>query len=268
MVAEVSKYGRCDGVLHLPFRISTGEPATLQIRDNAATTLPRLLCFPGGGYVRCEMTEMQEFCDLLSEWEIPTVLAPYSVRRPAIRCLLRDATSAIAALVAAGEQGIVQHRPLVLLGFSAGALPALLLGLGADLRVFDLDCTAPAVSGVVNLGGQTDRTSGELRFNRALLGRDCANPASLAAASPRLLLGPKSPPVLSVYGERDQLIDANAIEEFNRVCLRNHVQHETVILPDCGHDVLNPLSARIVAKWCTTQLAGNSHLVLDRRAVR
>ncbi len=192
---------------------------------------PAVLVVHGGGWIRGERADMDKFAKRLAKagfaaYNIGYRLAPDD-RFPA---QLDDMRAALRRLHTHAAEHRIDPDRIAVMGYSAGAHLALMLGL-------DPAADTPRVRAVVAGAGPTDlRVYPDSPFIKALIG---GTPdqfgAEYAAASPITYVSADDPPVLLYHGRLDQLVEVEQSERLHQTLLDAGVRSELVTPSLSGH---------------------------------
>ena len=140
----------------------------------------------------------------------------------------------------AGKYGF-DHTKIVLTGGSAGGHLVLMTGMLRPSDGFDNECSGPPpgqAAAIINYYGPTDLVHGldvKTPFLETWL-KGNANPRLLAERlSPLHYVRPGLPPVLTIHGDADEMVDYQDAVKLRNALLAAHVQNELVTIPDGHH---------------------------------
>lgn len=192
---------------------------------------PAVLVVHGGGWIRGERADMNKFARRLAEsgyaaYNIGYRLAPDD-RFPA---QLDDLRAALRWLHTQADTHHLDPERIAVMGYSAGAHLALMLGL-------DPDGDTPRVRAVVAGAGPTDlRVYPDSPFIKALIGGTPDQfAAEYAAASPITYVTPDDPPVMLYHGKLDSLVEVEQSQRLHQALTEAGVRSELVTPPLSGH---------------------------------
>jgi len=225
----------------------------LYLPQGAPRPVPVVLMFHGGGWVGGSPSgaraDLEPF--LATGWAGVTPayrLAPRD-RAPAA---LEDAECALRWVGGhAAEYGLDPER-VVVAGYSAGGYLALMLGLAPDTAAFARNCPGtprPHVALVVSLAGITDLEellAPAARRDWAVewVGPTVESQTVPAAWSPLRSVHAGVAPVVTVHGDRDDVVPYSQSVRLHRVLDRLGVANRLVTLPGAGH-LLPPSAAQL-----------------------
>jgi acetyl esterase/lipase len=227
--------------------------AMLFMPEGASSSNPVITCFPGGGFLKCDRAAMMPLCHGLVKLGFPVALVHYDLRHGRNGVLHGLVTSAAVAVHELQEslRSSGHTSRMIVLGFSAGSLPAFITGMGAQALVSNESFVPLApMEGIINIAGNLDRVASRSRFDEVLLGNDeVSAEAARIVASPMTHLSAKTPPILSFYGGDDSLISRRGILNFNRRCLAYGIDHTLCLMPHQPHDILAEVPCDFIVDW-------------------
>jgi acetyl esterase/lipase len=192
---------------------------------------PAVLVVHGGGWIRGERADMDTFAKRLAQagyaaYNIGYRLAPDD-RFPA---QLDDLRAALRWLHAHAAAHRIDPDRIAVMGYSAGAHLALMLGL-------DADADTPRVRAVVAGAGPTDlRVYPDSPFIKALIGGTPDQfAAAYATASPISYVSADDPPVMLYHGKLDGLVEVEQSQRLHQALIDAGVRSELVTPPLSGH---------------------------------
>ncbi|TJY55944.1 alpha/beta hydrolase [Sinimarinibacterium sp. CAU 1509] len=236
----IAALSACAGTDTLRYRTT---PALAYVDDGSAKQVgdlyvpegagpfPAVLVVHGGGWIRGERADMNKFARRLAEggyaaYNIGYRLAPDD-RFPA---QLDDLRTALRWLHAHAEENRIDPDRIAVMGYSAGAHLALMLGL-------DPGTDTPRVRAVVAGAGPTDlRVYPDSPFIKALIGGTPDQfAAEYATASPITYVTPDDPPVMLYHGKLDGLVEVEQSLRLHQALIDAGVRSELATPPLSGH---------------------------------
>ena len=234
----------------------------LYLPRRSARPVPVALMFHGGGWVGGSPSgaraDLEPF--LATGWAGVTPayrLAPRD-RAPAA---LEDAECALRWVGGhAAEYGLDPER-VVVAGYSAGGYLALMLGLAPDTAAFARNCPGtprPHVALVVSLAGITDldellAPAAQRDWAVEWVGPTIQSQTVPAAWSPLRSVHAGVAPVVTVHGDRDDVVPYSQSVRLHRALDRLGVANRLVTLPGAGH-LLPGSAARLALQEAATLL--------------
>lgn len=192
---------------------------------------PAVVVIHGGAWVRGERDDMEKFASRLVKagyavYNIDYRLAP-AARFPA---QLDDVRDALRWLHTHASEHAIDPERIAIMGYSAGAHLALMLGLTQSDE-------HPAVRAVIAGAAPSDlRGYNNSPVTRALIGGGAEDyPVPYAYASPITHVSPDDPPVLLYHGKQDRLVEVGQSERLYAALQAAGVRSELLIPPWGGH---------------------------------
>ena len=210
----------------------------------ASRPVPVVVMFHGGGWAKGAPSQVRADLEpfLAAGWAGVTPayrLAPRD-RAPAA---LEDAECALRWVgVHAAEYGLAADR-IVVAGYSAGGYLALMLGLASESTALARNCLGsprPRVALVVSLAGISDLdelVGDAVRRDWAVqwVGRPPGSGLVPAAWSPLRSVHGGAAPVVTLHGDRDEVVPYSQSLRLHRALDSLHVPNRLVALPGAGH---------------------------------
>jgi acetyl esterase/lipase len=234
------------------YRVAGGAELCMDIATPEGTgPFPAVVCLHGGGW---SMGSRRSFHPAIREFAAKGMVAATVQYRLAPGAhhpaQVDDVCAAVSFLRRNAARLRIDASRMVLMGASAGAHLALVAGLRAP----DAGC---AVQAIVDVSGPTDlrdwrmneiaegtlrKTTGKTSDDLVadLLGTRSRSGPAVDDASPVLLVGPKSPPVLVIHWKLDQAVAMEQPERLLEELSKAKVPHEAVWLEGKGHALNGP----------------------------
>lgn len=218
---------------------------------------PGVVFLHGGGFRREDKAQPgpASSCRVLAENGFVVANINYALaKKPNWPLPVLDGKNAVRFLRANAVKYHVDPNRISIMGTSAGGQLALLVALTSGVAALEPPSPYPgvsaAVNAVVNFYGGTDfvtrkkpdangQPTSEPYYLTAstLLGskEPSDNPELWAAASPVTYVRPEVPPVLTVHGKRDRVVDYFQAIELAAALDRNRVPNKLILLGNAGH---------------------------------
>lgn len=214
---------------------------------------PVVVCYHGGGFVRGRKEDLARAAAFLAARGFAAATPGYFLagkETPGWPRNVQDARLAAAFLrERAKEHGLDPER-VALLGTSAGAYLALMVGFTAE--------PASAVRAVVSIAGVSDRRESFGTGTEALLGKDYAEKPELRAkASPIVHVTAKSPPVYLLHGLEDKTVSPESARKLAAALKEAGVSHRLHLVEGAGHQPLSPAALGSIADWLKERFAAS-----------
>lgn len=221
-----------------------------------------VICWHGGNFVGGSKGDMSRICAHLADRGLAAAAPNYHLATgdsPGFPSNVNDAKSAVRFLRSHADEYRLDPDRIAVLGHSAGAYLALMVGLTTHHKHFGIskDSGEPSdrVSAIVNIAGVCDRRAGLGKGTANLLGPGYENHLELRTlASPVVHIRSSSPPVYTLQGLKDETVHPDSARQLDTALQSAGVPHRMELIPKVGH---NPISAETVtplADWLSNQL--------------
>lgn len=220
-----------------------GEPNWLEPRQ---TNKPLVIFIHGGGWIMGDKLCEPVFSPFLQQG-YPVVSLNYRIGPGTAPAAPEDVLLALAWLAEHGKEYHIDPSNVVLTGLSAGGHLSLYLGLAAHHPNLELDHTIPAnvnVKAIVNWAGITDmgtlgpylaKYSPEHNYFREWVGDESKEAEIALKYSPVNLVHEKSPPVLTIHGEKDLVVPFDQALDLDRALTEKGIPHQMYPIPEGNH---------------------------------
>ncbi|MFT3726735.1 MAG: alpha/beta hydrolase [Terricaulis sp.] len=193
--------------------------------------MPIVVFFYGGSWNSGAKRDYEFAGDALSSRGFLTAIPDYrlvpDVRFPAF---VEDCAAAVRATIANAHEFGGDANKVVLMGHSAGAYNAMMLGL--DRRFLErAGVSASSVRGVVGLAGPYDFLPLDVKSTQEAFGEA----HDLNATQPINFARRDAPPLQLLWGEKDTVVGRRSINALQRAAEAAHERVETKIYPNVDH---------------------------------
>ena len=214
----------------------------IAIPKNAVESLPVVVCIHGGGWAKGDKDQMAWMAIRYAQLGYIGVTVAYRLNHeaPLPACIL-DVKTAIRYLKSISKDVHIDPNRIAVLGYSAGAHLALMVGLSPDADVFkskDYLAKDSSVQCVVAISAPTDfdtmlERAGHLNF---MPDDKSSDPKFISSLSPINWIHEDQIPILLVHGDKDKIVPPFHYENFSEMCEKFHVSSlERYIHPDGNH---------------------------------
>ncbi len=227
------------------YRTSTPERSGqlgIAMPENAVGSLPVVVCIHGGGWSKGDKDQMAWMAIRYAQLGYIGVTVAYRLNHeaPLPACIL-DVKTAIRYLKSISKDVHIDPDRIAVLGYSAGAHLALMIGLSPDADVFkskDYLAKNSSVQCVVAISAPTDfdtmlERAGHLNF---LPDDQSSDPEFITPLSPINWIHEDQIPILLVHGDQDRIVPPYHYEKFSQKCREFSISNlERYIQPGGNH---------------------------------
>ena len=227
------------------YRTSTSERSGqlgIAIPENTVGSLPVVVCIHGGGWAKGDKDQMAWMAIRYAQLGYIGVTVAYRLKHeaPLPACIL-DVKTAIRYLKSISKDVHIDPDRIAVLGYSAGAHLALMIGLSPDADVFkskDYLAKDSSVQCVVAISAPTDfdtmlERAGHLNF---LPDDQSSDPEFITPLSPINWIHEDQIPILLIHGDQDRIVPPYHYEKFSQKCREYGISNlERYIHPDGNH---------------------------------
>jgi len=221
---------------------------------------PLVVCFYGGGFTGGNKQGMSRMCAYLASKGFAAAAPNYTLadpktKAPAFPACLNDAKAAVRFLRVRAKDHRVDPNRIAVLGHSAGAYLALMVGFTAGCK--DLEEAgegSTAVSAVVNISGVTDRREGLGTGTKFLLGEGYENKPELRSLASPVVHAKTGVPVYTLHGEDDKTVVPDSARRLDEAMRKAGVEHVPALVPKLGHNPINTATMEPAVEWLRGKL--------------
>jgi acetyl esterase/lipase len=214
----------------------------IAIPENAIGSLPVVVCIHGGGWAKGDKDQMAWMAIRYAQLGYIGVTVAYRLNHeaPLPACIL-DVKTAIRYLKSISKDVHIDPDRIAVLGYSAGAHLALMIGLSAESDLFkskDYPTEDSSVQCVVAISAPTDfdtmlERAGHLNF---LPEEKSSDPEFITPLSPINWIHEDQIPILLIHGDQDRIVPPYHYEKFSQKCGEFGISNlERYIHPDGNH---------------------------------
>ena len=214
----------------------------IAVPENAMESLPVVVCIHGGGWAKGDKDQMGWMAIRYAQLGYIGVTLSYRLNHeaPLPACIL-DVKTAIRYLKHISKNIHIDPNRIAVLGYSAGAHLALMIGLSPRSDLFkskDYSTEDSSVQCVVAISAPTDfdtmlKRAGHLNF---LPDDKSSDPKFISPLSPMNWIHEGQIPILLVHGDQDRIVPPYHYEKFSQRCEEFRISNlERYIHPGGNH---------------------------------